>query len=71
MVAELEEVIAQVKKEKAEVEKALDRRQDLLDESVGKIEEMEHAVTTEHKRASFSTMKMLLAFSRTREQHAR
>jgi len=68
---ELEEVIARVRKENQEVEKKLDKKQELLDESVGRIEEMEKAVTTEHKRSSFSTMKLLLAFSRAKEKHSR
>lgn len=69
--AELQDVIAQGQQEKQGLEKMLQRRQDLVDEGVGRLEEMQTMLTSHHKRASFDTMKLLLASLKARKAHER
>jgi uncharacterized protein YoxC len=71
VVAEYEGKLAHLREEKKEVEKELDRKKERLDECVGKIDEMEHAVKAEHQRSSFDKLKMLSASNRMRTNHAK
>lgn len=63
--------VAEVRHEVSELQALLTRRQELLDEAVGRQDELTKALENEKRKATFSLMRMLAAAKRTKEAHER
>jgi hypothetical protein len=63
--------VAEVCHEVSELQALLTRRQELLDEAVGRQDELTKALENEKRKATFSLMRMLAAAKRAKEAHER
>lgn len=71
MVEKMEAVIAGVRHEVAELQREVARKKELLDEAVGRHDELMGQVAAGQQRSSFDKMRLLSVFNKTRERHVR
>lgn len=71
LLKQMAERVAEVRRQMGEVQANLARKQELLDEAVGRHDELTNELNIERRKATFSLMRVLAAVKRANEAHAR